>query len=64
MVHEGDFVAEAGVDLEQTAEGWGSAFLRTDARKLDDVRRALRRGDLAGTAKVDAVYRLTPVRVA
>jgi hypothetical protein len=64
LVHEGDFVAEVEVDLEQTAEGWGPYLSLADARKLGDVRRALRRGDLAEAAKIGAVYRLTPVRVA
>lgn len=61
LVHEGDFVAEVSVELIETEDGWSPYLSVEDARKLDEVREALRRGDLQSAAKLGRVYRLTPV---
>ena len=61
LVHEGDFVAEVPVELIETGDGWSPYLSVEDARKLDDVRDALRRGDLKSAAKLGRVFRLTPV---
>lgn len=61
LVHEGHYVAEVDVDLIETAEGWSPYLSLEDAQKLDDVRQALRRGDLAAAAKLARLYKLTPV---
>jgi hypothetical protein len=34
-----------------------------DAHKLDDVREALRRGDIEAAAKLARIFKLTPVAV-
>jgi len=64
LVHEGDLLAEVPVETEDAAEGWGPYLSLGEARKLDEVRRALKRGDLTAAARLGTVYRLTPVRVA
>jgi hypothetical protein len=46
LVHEGDFVAEVPVELIETKDGWSPYLSVEDARKLDEVREALRRRDL------------------
>ena len=46
LVHEGDFVAEVSVELIETEDGWSPYLSVEDARKLDEVREALRCGDL------------------
>jgi hypothetical protein len=46
LVHEGDYVAEADVELIYAEEGWSPYLSLDDAIRLDDVREALRRGDL------------------
>ena len=61
LVHEGDFVAEVPVELIETEDGWSPYLSVEDAKKLDEVREALRRGDLKSAAKLGRVLRLTPV---
>jgi hypothetical protein len=61
LVHEGKYVAEVDVDLIQTDEGWSPYLSLEDAYKLDDVRDALRRGDVEAATKLARVFKLTPV---
>lgn len=63
MVHEGDYVAEVDVDLIYAEEGWSPYLSLQDAYKLDDVREALRQGDLKSAAQFSRVYSLTRVAV-
>lgn len=60
-VHEGQFVAEVQVDLLQSEEGWAPYLSLEDAYKLDDVREALRRGDVETAARFGRVYALKPL---
>ena len=59
LVHEKDYVAE--VELIYTDEGWSPYLSVEDAYKLDDVREALRRGDVKAASKLAKVFTLTPV---
>ena len=61
LVHEGQYVAEVEVELIETDEGWSPYLSLEDAYKLDDVRAALRRGDLKNAAGLSRVFSLTPV---
>ena len=61
LVHEGDFVAEVPVELIDTQDGWSPYLSVEDATKLDEVREALRRGDLKSAARFGRIFRLTPV---
>jgi hypothetical protein len=61
LVHEGKFVAEVEVDLIETDEGWSPYLSIEDAYKLDDVRDALRRGDIEAAARLGRIFKLTPV---
>jgi hypothetical protein len=61
LVHEGDFFAEVPVELIETEDAWSPYLSVEDAKKLDEVREALRRGDLKAAAKVGRIFRLTPV---
>jgi len=63
LVHEGAYVAEVDLDLIETDTGWSPYLSLDDAYKLDDVRDALRRGDIARATKLARVYTLTPVTV-
>jgi len=63
LVHEGKYVAEVDVELVETDEGWSPYLSLDDAYKLDDVREALRRGDIKSAAKHSRVFVLTPVAV-
>ena len=46
LVHEGKYVAEVDIALIDTPEGWSPYLALEDAYRLDDVREALRKGDL------------------
>jgi len=62
LVREGEFVAEVPVTLVETEGGWMPYLSLEDAYKLDDVREALRAGDVKRASRLsDRVYRLTPV---
>jgi hypothetical protein len=61
LVHEGKYVAEVPVDLIEDDTAWSPYLSPDDALKLDTVRLALRRGDIAGAAKHGQVFELTPV---
>src|SRR4051794_40579706 len=43
LIHEGDYLAEVDVELIVTDDGWSPYLSADDARKLDEVRRALMR---------------------
>jgi hypothetical protein len=60
-VYEGQYVAEVEVVLEEDDTGWSPYISVEDAYKLDDVRDALRRGDLSSAAKYGRIYELRPV---
>ena len=62
-MHERDYVAEVDVELIDTSSGWSPYLSLDDAYKLDDVRAALRRGDLRAASRHARVYKLTPVAV-
>jgi hypothetical protein len=62
LVREGDFVAEVDVTLVEAEDGWAPYLSLGDAYKLDDVRDALRTGDLKSASRLASrVYRLTPI---
>jgi len=62
-IHEGQYVAEVDIELMVTDEDWSPYLSLEDAYKLDDVREALRRGDVEAAAKLARVFTLTPVSV-
>lgn len=61
LVHEGKYIAEVEVELIDTDEGWSPYLSLEDAQKLDDMRSALRRGDIKAAAQLGQVYTLKPV---
>ena len=61
FIHEGKYAAEVPVELIEDEGGWSPYLSVEDATKLDAVRQALRRGDVAGAAKHGRVFELLPV---
>ena len=61
LIQEGEFVAEVDVELIVTSDEWSPYLSLQDAYKLDDMRQALRYGDLEAASKLGRVYRLIPV---
>lgn len=61
LVHEGRYVAEVDVELLEDETDWSPYLSSEDACKLDDVRDALRRGDIASASNLARVFELRPV---
>lgn len=61
LVHEGRYVAEVDVDLIQDDTAWSPCLTPAGAFKLDDVRTALRHGDLHAASHLARVLELRPV---
>ena len=59
-VHEGQYVAEVKIDLVISDESWSPYLTMEDACKLDDVRLALRRGDIETASCLGKIYTLKP----
>ena len=63
LVREGDLVAEVDVQLVEVQGGWAPYLSLEDACKLDDVRGALRAGDVKRASQLASrLYRLMPVQ--
>ena len=60
-VHEGRYVAEVDVELLADDTAWSPYLTVEDACRLDEVREALRRGDMSAASSLARVYRLEPV---
>jgi hypothetical protein len=63
LIHEGEYVAKVEITLIVTDVKWSPYLSPEDAYKLDDVRQALRRGDLETATRLAHVFKLTPVAV-
>jgi hypothetical protein len=61
LVQEGAYIAEVEIMLTETEHEWAPYISAEDVRKLDEVRLALRKGDLAAAARLAKVYELKPV---
>jgi hypothetical protein len=51
LIREGKYAAEVSIELFYTEESWSPTMSLDDARKLETVRRALQRGDIAEASK-------------
>ena len=63
FVHEGQYAAAVEIEWIESDTGWSPYLSLEDAQKLDDVREALRGGDLKRAGQLGRVYQLTPVAV-
>jgi hypothetical protein len=61
LIHEGKYAAEVPIELLYSDDSWSPTMSPEDASKLETVRLALRRGDLAEAAKYGRVFELTPL---
>ena len=60
-VHEGRYVAEVEVELLEDETAWSPYLSVEDACRLDDIRAALRRGDVSTAVRLGRVFELQPV---
>ena len=58
FVQSGDYVAEVPVVLIEGEGGWAPRLSLEDVRKLEAVRLALKRGDVAAASKYGRVFAL------
>jgi hypothetical protein len=63
FIHEGQYAAAVEVDWIESETGWSPCLSVEDAQKLDEVREALKTGDLKKAAHLARVYQLTPLAV-
>jgi hypothetical protein len=63
FVHEGKYAAAVEIQMIESDAGWSPYLSLEDAQKLDEVREALRAGDLKRASQLSRVYQLTPVAV-
>lgn len=61
LVHEGKFAAEVDIELLEEDHEWAPYLSLEDAKKLDDMRAALQRGDLKEAARLGRVFELKPI---
>jgi hypothetical protein len=61
LMREGKYAAEVAVELVEGGDGWPPCLSLSDAEKLDAVRQALRKGDVAAASHLGRVFELTPV---
>jgi hypothetical protein len=61
LVREGVYAAEVEVELIEAEGGWAPYLSLDDAHKLDEVREALRRGDVRTASRLARVFSLTPL---
>lgn len=61
LIHEGKHAAEVVIELSYSDDSWSPTMSLEDACKLEAMRLALQRGDIAEAAKHGRVFELTPV---
>ena len=61
LIHEGNYVAKVSVTLIESDHEWAPYLSMEDAYKLDDVREALRKGDIKSASQYGQIYLLKPV---
>ncbi len=63
LLREGEYVAEVEVEVLYEEGGWSPYLSLEDAQKLDEIRSALRQGNIKAAASMRArVFTLTPVQ--
>jgi hypothetical protein len=61
LIHEGQYAAEVDVQLIDAEDAWSPYLSLEDAKKLEEVRQALRREDLSRATELARVFELTPI---
>ena len=64
LVHEGKYVAEVDIEIIDSNEGWSPYLSVEDALKLDEVRDALRKGEIQRAERYARVYEISRVHAA
>jgi hypothetical protein len=62
-VHEGSYVAEVEVTIHHDDSGWSPYLSVEDASRLDNVKNALRSGDIKAASEYGKVYEMKPLSI-
>ncbi|MCP5119289.1 MAG: hypothetical protein GY953_51465 [bacterium] len=62
-VLEGQYAAAVDVERIESETGWSPYLSLEDAKRLDEVRKALRSGDLKRASQLGRIFQLTPLAV-
>jgi len=63
FIHEGQYAAAVEIEWVESDTGWSPYLSVEDAQKLDEVREALKTGDLRKAGHLARIYQLTPLAV-
>lgn len=61
FIHESRYVAEVEIEVIEDETSWSPYLSLEDAQRLDQVRDALKSGDIKAAARLGRVYTLEPV---
>jgi hypothetical protein len=61
FIQEGQYAAAVEIEWVESETVWSPYLSVKDAQKLDEVREALRTGDLKKAGRLARVYQLTPL---
>ncbi|MBF0395229.1 MAG: hypothetical protein HQK78_00480 [Desulfobacterales bacterium] len=61
IVWEGEYIAEVDVEIVKSRTGWHPYLRVEDAQKLDEVREALRCGDIQKAQKIGRIFKVIPI---
>jgi len=62
-IHEGYYVAELEIELQDSDDSWSPTMSLDTAYKLDDIRDALKNNDLVTASKYATVYEMKKVAI-
>jgi len=63
FIHEGQYAAAVEIESIESDAGWSPYLSVGDTQKLDEVREALKTGDLKKAGHLARIYQLTPLAV-
>jgi len=61
LIRAGNYIAEVDIRLIEDETGWSPYISKEDASRLDEVRLALKAGDLRKAARWARIFSLTPI---
>ena len=61
LIHEGQYIAEVPIEVDDVDQPWAPWVTVEEARKLDEVRLALRRNDIETAGKHGKIFRVSQV---
>ncbi|MBQ11690.1 MAG: hypothetical protein CMJ45_09095 [Planctomyces sp.] len=63
LIREGQYAAEVDVDLIYDESEWAPYLSLEEAERLDEVREALRKGDVRGVSHFGRIFKLMPITI-